>query len=228
MSFSIDRHGLNRPRGEPVALDCPYCDVRAHFEPQAVPDFERLNETRPRHVGTVFQCAACEAPVFLKFGVKQFGADRIELYKNFVELKRRREQFALNYLPAPVEQLFREALECYSDGHLNAFVSMARRAITQACRLAGDGGRMRAFDEVTLACELAGLDDRLSQRVRQALFDGPDENSLPIMNRAEAGALLEITKDLLQQLFVRQAKLQRALKVRRFFVAENADRAEAS
>lgn len=227
MSFSLDVNGLNRPQGEPFALDCPYCDVRAHFEPQAVPELQPILRTRPRHVGMVFQCAACEAPVFLKFGVKRFADDSIELYQNFVELKRRREQFSLSYLPQPIDTLYREALECYSDGHLNAFVSMTRRAVSQACREFGERGRMLAFDEIGAACELAGLDKRTGQLVRQALFDGPDENTLPVLNRAEAGVLLEVSKDLLYQLFIRKAKLQRALKVRRFFVAENADQADA-
>lgn len=223
MTLTLNSNGLNQPNDEQLALDCPYCDVRAHLEPQAVPDFAVVAASKPKHLGMVFQCASCQAPVFLRFAVKNYAQDHIALYQNFVELERRREKFSLSYLPKSTEPLFREALACYSDGHLNAFASMCRRTISSACVALGEGGKIRAFDEAQVAMKLTGLDARHFSKVKQTLFDGPDERTLPHLNRAEAGILLEITKDLLYQLFIRQAKLERALKVRRFFVAENAD-----
>jgi hypothetical protein len=44
---------------------------------------------------------------------------------------------------------------------------------------------------------------------------------LPILNRVQAGILLEVMKDMFYQCFVRRGKLTRALKVRKFFVQES-------
>ena len=52
------------------------------------------------------------------------------------------------------------------------------------------------------------------------LFGSGDHEDLPILNRAQAGILLEILKDMFYQCFVRRGKLSRAIKVRRFFVSE--------
>ena len=228
MSLIIGKHiGLSQDEAEQFSLDCPYCDVRAHLTPQSIPAFDSLITSKPRHVGMVYQCSACHAPIFLRFAVKEYTEDRIELYQNFVELERRKEKFSFSYLPKAVEGLFREALACYSEGHLNAFASMCRRTATATFEKLGEGGKMAAFNEVITARRLADIDDRSFQPIRQVLFDGPDETTLPQLTRSEAGILLEITKDLLYQIFVRRSKLARALKVRRFFVAENSDQADA-
>ena len=42
-----------------------------------------------------------------------------------------------------------------------------------------------------------------------------------MLNRVQAGILLEVLKDMFYQCFVRRGKLTRALKVRRFFVQES-------
>lgn len=219
--------GLNQEKADQFSLDCPYCDVRAHLMPQSIPSFETLAVSRPRHVGMVYQCSSCDAPIFLRFAVKEYASEHIELYQNFVELERRREKFSFSYLPKPTEALFREALACYSEGHLMAFAAMCRRTATATFALLGEGGKMTAFNEVIAARRLAEIDERSFQPIRQVLFDGPDETTLPHLTRGEAGILLEITKDLLYQIFVRRSKLSRALKVRRFFVAENSDQADA-
>ena len=56
---------------------------------------------------------------------------------------------------------------------------------------------------------------------------GPDDE-LPILNRAQAGILLEILKDLFYQCFVRRGKLTRAIKVRRFFVEESGEKLQSA
>jgi hypothetical protein len=53
------------------------------------------------------------------------------------------------------------------------------------------------------------------------LFDASEEEDLPLLNRAQAGILLEVMKDMFYQCFVRRGKLTRAIKVRRFFVDES-------
>lgn len=212
-----------------LALECPYCGVYANMSPEAVPDADKLIETRPKHVGLVYQCDACRAPVFLRFAIKNFAEDSVELYRNFVELERPKERFAFSYLPKHTEILFREALNCYSGNNFNAFASMCRRAAASAFEALGDSGKLRAFEEVVIAQQIAGIDDESFAPVKTVLFDSGEEEDLPLLNRFQAGIMLEIMKDLFYQLFVRRGKLTRALKVRRFFVQEaNGDLASSA
>ena len=220
MSISITRdHAVHDKTGEHFGLECPYCGVYSHMTPESVPDVDTVLRHRPKHVGLVYQCDACRAPVFLRFAVKTFGDDDIELYRNFLELERPKEKFPFSYLPGHTELLFREALACYSANAFNAFASMCRRAAESAFAALGDGGKLRAFDEVMAAQDIAGIDDDSFAPIKQVLFEA-DEQNLPLLNRAQAGILLEVMKDLFYQCFVRRGKLTRAIKVRRFFVQE--------
>jgi hypothetical protein len=115
--------------------------------------------------------------------------------------------------------LFREALSCYSNNNFNAFASMCRRAASSSFSALGESGKLRAFDEVLAAQEIAEIDDNSFEPIKNVLFDNGDTN-IPILNRAQAGVLLEILKDMFYQCFVRRRKLTRAIKVRRFFVQE--------
>lgn len=221
MAITIERNdGLQRPAEEQFGLECPYCGVYAHMTPQSVPDFDSLSRAKPEHVGIVYQCDACVAPVFLRFGVKDYGADAIELNRNFVELERPKERFSFAYLPKPVDVLFREALSCYSNGTYNAFASMCRRAAASAFVAMGESGKLRAFDEVIVAQDIAEIDDESFDPIKQVIFDSGEEEDLPLLSHAQSGVLLEVMKDLFYQCFVRRGKLTRAIKVRRFFVKD--------
>jgi hypothetical protein len=222
--MSIHLHsirGLESNGDERLSLECPYCGVYANMTPQSVPAAERLLETRPKHVGLVYQCDSCCAPVFLRFAVKRFGDDNVELYQNYVELERPKERFPFSYLPKDTEVLFREALSCYSNNNFNAFASMCRRSAVTAFDAMGEGGKLRAFEEVMIAQDIAGIDDESFRPIKTILFDSGEEEELPLLNRVHAGILLEILKDMFYQCFVRRGKLTRALKVRRFFVQES-------
>jgi hypothetical protein len=222
MTLVLDKHqGLLSDEDEQIGLECPYCGVFAHMSPQSVPDPSKLVETRPRHVGLVYQCDSCRAPIFLRFATKSFGEDRVELSRNFVELERPKERFAFSYLPGHTEVLFREALSCYSNNNFNAFASMCRRSASSAFDALGEGGKLRAFEEVMIAQDIAEIDDETFAPIKVILFDSGEAEDLPLLNRIQAGILLEVLKDMFYQCFVRRGKLTRALKVRRFFVQEN-------
>ena len=224
MAIQLHRaEGIISTEDDRIGLECPYCGVYANMTPQSVPKAAKLIQTRPKHVGLVYQCDSCNAPVFLRFAVKEIGDDHIELYRNFVELERPKERFAFSYLPNHTEVLFREALACYSGNHFNAFASMCRRAAASAYAAMGEGGKLRAFEEVMIAQDIAGIDDDHFAPIKAVLFDSGEEEDLPLLNRVQAGVLLEVMKDMLYQCFVRRGKLTRALKVRRFFVQENND-----
>ncbi len=225
MTIVLDRvQGLLTADDEHIGLECPYCGVYAHMSPQSVPDAASLLDERPKHVGLVYQCDACRAPVFLRFAVKEFFENSVELYRNFIELERPKEHFAFSYLPKHTEIMFREALACYSGNNFNAFASMCRRSAASAYDALGEGGKLRAFEEVIIAQDIAGIDDDSFAPIKAVLFDTGREEELPVLNHAQAGILLEVLKDMFYQCFVRRGKLTRALKVRRFFVTEgNAD-----
>jgi hypothetical protein len=214
---------------EQIGLECPYCNVYSHMTPQAIPAAADVIETRPKHVGLVYQCDSCDAPVFLRFATKSFTEDRVELYRNFVELERPKERFAFSYLPDRTEALFREALSCYSGSNFNAFASMCRRSAVSAYEALGEGGKLRAFEEVMVAQDIAGIDDEAFAPIKAVMFDAGEGEQLPLLTRVQAGILLEVMKDMLYQCFVRRGKLTRALKVRRIFVQEgNGDLASSA
>ncbi|MDH4109997.1 MAG: hypothetical protein OEW35_17055 [Gammaproteobacteria bacterium] len=220
MAIVLERErGLVQPTEAQFGLECPYCGIYAHMSPQSVPDVEALYRHRPKHVGLVYQCDACNAPVFLRFGVKEYRDTGIELFQSFIELERPKEKFPFSYLPKQTETLFREAMACYSNGSFNAFASMCRRAAASGYAALGEGGKLRAFDEVMAAQDIAEIDDDSFDPIKRVLFESGDE-TLPILNRAQAGVLLEVLKDMFYQCFVRRGKLTRAIKVRRFFVQE--------
>ncbi len=221
MTITLERErGLRQQSDEQFGLECPYCNVYSHVSPQSIPDVELLLRERPKHVGLVYQCDACSAPIFLRFAVKEYGENTIELFQNFVELERPKERFPFSYLPKHTEVLFREALSCYTHNCFNAFASMCRRAASSAFDSLGNDGKLRAFDVVMEAQDIADIDDDSFEPIKKVLFSASSEDELPLLNRAQAGVLLEVMKDMFYQCFVRRGKLTRAIKVRRFFVQE--------
>lgn len=224
MTIVIDREqGIESELDERIGLECPYCGMYAHMSPQSVPDAASLFRDRPKQVGLVYKCDACDSPVFLRFAVRDYKDNRVELNRNFVELERPKERFAFSYLPKHTEILFREALSCYSGNNFNAFASMCRRASVSAFDVLGEGGKLRAFEEVMVAQDITGIDDDSFAPIKEVLFGAGQHEDLPMLDRAQAGILLEVLKDMFYQCFVRRGKLSRAIKVRRFFVSEHND-----
>ena len=151
---------------------------------------------------------------------------RLHASDNRVELERAREKFNFTYLPEESEKLFREALGCYSAGHFNAFASMCRRTAQAVFRDLGENGRLRIFNQINEAREMAEIDADTFAVVKKALF-GSDADawpSTPELGAYEAGLLLELVKDMLYQAYVRKGKLQQAMMVRRFFAEETLDK----
>src|SRR5262245_49044882 len=139
MSLYVDSDSrLHHDQEGSFALNCPHCQVFSHLTSVSVPQFARLAAARPSHVGIVYRCDSCNSPVFLKYPVKMYGANRVELSGNFHELERPREKFAFTYLSEECETLFKEALTCYVHGAFNAFASLCRRAAQATFRDLGE------------------------------------------------------------------------------------------
>jgi hypothetical protein len=219
----IDSSGrLHHDQESALALNCPHCGVLAHVTPVSVPDFNALQQHKPSQVGLVYRCAACNAPVFLRFTVKLYGGSRVELAPSFVELERAREKFNFTYLPEETELLVKEAFACYTAGCYNAFASMCRRAAQATFADLGPQARLDLFEELANIRRLAELEDDAYELVRKVLFDfdEPGRGSQPLVDGLQAGVLLEVLKDLLYQAYVRRGRLQQAMMVRRYFAEE--------
>jgi hypothetical protein len=98
---------------EPLARECPHCGTHAQLLPVATPSFELLAQTRPKHAGLLFRCAACNEPRFLRAAVRTHGAEQIEHAPNPPEDARARERIHYGYLPDGVEQPLRVTHDCH-------------------------------------------------------------------------------------------------------------------
>jgi hypothetical protein len=220
VAVSIDSSNrLLHDQAQSLALTCPHCLVLAHITPMAVPAFAELVAHRPRQVGIIYRCDACNSPIFLRYNVREYGTHRVELSAQFTEIERPREKFTFTYLPETVETLFREALLCYSHGAFNAFSSMCRRTMQTAFELLGETGKLHLFDQLKELREMAQIDTASFTLVKRVIFgsDADPAGALPTLEDDQAGLLLEVTKDLLYQAYVRKGRLQQAMVVRRFF-----------
>ena len=171
MSVYVDANSrLHHDQERSLALNCPHCQVYSHITAVSVPQFSELVANRPSHVGVVYRCDSCNAPVFLRYAVKVYAANRVEFSNNFVELERAREKFNFTYLPEECEKLFREALACYSTGHFNAFASMCRRTAQSVFNELGENGRLRIFNQIAEARDMAEIDVDTYNVVKKVLF----------------------------------------------------------
>jgi hypothetical protein len=223
MSLYIDTAShLHHDQDRNLVVTCPHCQTVAHITPCAVPRFEDLQLHRPKHVGVVYLCDACHAPIFLRFTVRVYGAARIELSPQFSEVERAREKFSFTYIPEEVAAPFREALVCFTHDAFNAFASMCRRTAQAVFTDLGEGGKLRLFDELNGLRELTDIAPDLFTRMRNVLF-GPELDArapVPQLDGYQAGIMLEVMKDLLYEAYVRKGRLQQAIKVRRFLLDE--------
>ena len=62
-----------------TARNCPHCHAFSRMSPPALPDFDELLLQKPRTVGLVLRCHACNAPVFLRYATRAFASNRVEL-----------------------------------------------------------------------------------------------------------------------------------------------------
>jgi hypothetical protein len=221
----IDAHDEFRIDYQGIALTCPHCQAVTHLTPVGVPRFAEVSRRRPKDIGVVFLCDSCAEPVFLRFAVRAFSAERIELSGNYEEIERAPEIFPLTYLPEEAQGLFKEALGCYTAGCYNGFGAMCRRTAQSLFRELGEGGKLGLFDTLQEIRELAGLEEDTFASLRAVLF-GSDSDPWPHqpnLNAARAGVLLEVMRDLLYQTFVRRARLRQAMTFRRFIAPASAE-----
>lgn len=200
---------------EPVSKECPHCGAVAQLLPMSTPSFNELTRSRPRFVGLGLRCAACNEPRFVRVATRSFGPERIELSSHMVEVERPREQFAFTHLPPRAARLFREALDCYTAHCHLAFGTMCRKTLQAAVQTDEDRRRFsQLFDE---AIVYGNVETTTARVLREALLGLGD---VPDLTPGHSAVLIEIIKDMLYQRYVRTAKLQAALNMRRHFAGD--------
>src|SRR5689334_25384270 len=205
-----------------TARNCPHCHAFSRMSPTALPTFDELLLQKPRSVGLVLRCHACNAPVFLRYATRAFANNRVELSPQAFDVERPVEKFAFNYVPEDVERFFREALVCYSHDQFQAFADMVRRTAAVSFADLGNSTKLRLFDSISDVREMAEIDDETFAVVMRVIFAGSSEPliDLPVIGTYQAAVLLEVMKDFLYQAYIRKGRLQHAMKVRKFFVEE--------
>jgi hypothetical protein len=205
-----------------TARNCPHCHAFSRMSATALPTFDELLLQKPRTVGVVLRCHACNAPVFLRYATRAFASNRVELAPQAFDVERPVEKFAFNYVPEDVEIFFREALTCYSHNQFQAFASMCRRTAAVTFADLGNSTKLRLFDSLSDVREMADIDEGTFAVVMRVIFAGSGDPlvDLPMIDTYQAAVLLEVMKDFLYQAYVRKGRLQHAMKVRRFFVQE--------
>jgi len=205
-----------------TARNCPRCHAFSRMSPQSTPSFDELLLQKPRTVGIVLRCHACNAPVFLRYATRAFASNRVELSPQAFDVERPVEKFAFNYVPEDVETFFREALVCYSQNQYQAFAAMCRRTAAVTFADLGNSTKLRLFDSISDVREMADIDEDTFAVVMRIIFASNAEPllDLQVINTYQAAVLLEVMKDFLYQAYVRKGRLQQAMKVRKFFVEE--------
>ena len=205
-------------QAEPVSRECPHCGAHAQLIPIATPSFEAIRSAGPRQVGIAFRCAACNEPRFGRAAVRSIDTVSVELSSNIIEVERAQQRFPYSYLPAAVERLFREALQCYNADCHNAFASMCRRTVQTAIADLGSNARLEWFELYKDVVNIGEVDDATAQVLETVLFgtDAP----VPEIGADHAAVLVEMIKDMAYQSYVRTAKLRAAMRMRRYFAEE--------
>src|ERR1700722_8227266 len=62
MSMYITQHDELHVEYQGIALTCPHCQTVTHLTAVAVPKFDDLNQSKPKHVGIAFRFDACTEP----------------------------------------------------------------------------------------------------------------------------------------------------------------------
>ena len=214
MQSVIDRH---------FAIKCPRCGVLSNLSVVSVPIFSKLYRYKPNKIGIVYRCDSCNDPVFLRFtGQYRESHNDFRISETYEEIERPQQTFDFKYLPEVPAQDFREALACYSNCAYNGFAAMCRRTVQSVSADLGAEGSDKVLRQLKDLKEMAQIDDETFGALKQIVIDGHDgaHPHLPNLNAERAAVLLELMKDVLYQIYVRQGKLKEAMALRKASIQE--------
>lgn len=205
---------------------CPNCNLKSNISAVSIPRYEFMLRFRPKNVGIVYRCDACNEPVFLKFlsnyepNNRRFGIDN-----EYTEVIKAQETFDITRLPKDVGKDFQEALICYSNCCYNAFAAMCRRTVQSISNELGAAGKDRVKKQIEELRDMAEIDDETFELLKVIVIAGHDgaHPHLPELSPERAEILLELTKDVLYQIFIRQKKILEAAEKRKQQIEEKND-----
>lgn len=199
-------------------VKCPHCRTISNLTAVAIPRYELLQRFKPKNVGIAYRCDSCNEPVFLTVPVTALPAPNGEIIlgHSFVEIERPQEAFDLQYLPDDVSAGFSEALLCYSASCFNAFAAMCRRTIQSASMELGTEGSTKVHNQLKDLKSMGVIDEETFTQLYEIILAGHDgaHPHLPKLSPERANILLELMRDVLYQLFVRQAKIKESVELR--------------
>ena len=201
-----------------IALKCPHCTVQSNISAVSIPRYEYLARFQPRKAGIVYRCDSCNSPIFMRVNVRyDLSNHQIWFDTNLEEVERAQESFDFTYLPDDVQADFKEALTCYTHSCYNAFAAMCRRCIQTTASELGAKGKDRVMIQLKDLHSMNAVDEETFEILKQLIVDGHGgaHPHLPTMTAERAGVMLELMKDVLYQLFVRKAKIEEAMELRK-------------
>ncbi|MFP6827635.1 MAG: hypothetical protein VCC36_01045 [Gammaproteobacteria bacterium] len=99
---------------------------------------------------------------------------------------------------------------------------MCRRTVQTSLADLGADAKLRWHDLFREVVAIGDLDESVVRTLESVLF-GTDD-AMPEIQAGEAAVLIEAIKDMVYQCYIRTAKLRAALKMRRYFAEEQANK----
>lgn len=195
---------------------CPHCGVS---EPNLREQWKCQTEN---HSGTVqrkwkaYLCHKCGGMVIA--AAKAGGDTVVEFYPYNIM-----ETFDFEYLEGDVKDDFEEALICYSFNCFNAFAAMCRRTIQSIADYLGAEGKDRVKKQIEDLKNMINIDDETFDILEQITVAGHDgaHPHLPKLSPERAVVLLELMKDVINQLIIRKKKLEKSVELRKKAIEES-------
>lgn len=201
------------------AIKCPYCQAKSNISAVSIPRYELLHRFKPKNIGIVYRCDSCNEPIFMRYQVVNYPNPNnpVPISDNYTEIERPTESYEFKYLPDEVRADFGEALTCYAGSCFNAFAAMCRRCLQSTSKVLGADGASKIEAQMKELLRLEIVDDDTYEQLHQIMLAGHDgaHPNLPNLSPERAAVVLELMKDVLYQLFVRQAKIKESTELRR-------------
>lgn len=207
---------------------CPQCRANTALTLISRPDFNAIKTCKPATIGLSFLCLKCLSPVMIRFTIKHIAENEIGLGEVLSEENKSDGSINLNYLPPAVKKAYVDALGCYQHDLLQPFALMCRQTIKAIIKDLGDNGKMRVFNQIEELRHMLNIDPCIFDSINNTLFDNKQSlHSNAAIGKTEATVLHAAMKDLLYQIYVRKARLQRAFSMRQFFAKQSVTPADA-
>lgn len=128
----------------------------------------------------------------------------------------------LAFVPEDVKKEYQEALKCYGIICYNAFAAMCRRTLQQICMHKEIKGSDKVKKQVAKLKEELG-DPEMSEILDALVVAGHNgaHPHLPMVNEKRAEIILALMNDIIDQIYNRPGRLEKAKKLRKEALEES-------